>query len=81
MLAISVGKFEPIKGHVMQLLALEQLMHRPTPNNIHLAWAGTGSLESDLVKCMVDHGLEERVHILGMCGTSPKYLMLQIYSF
>jgi glycosyltransferase involved in cell wall biosynthesis len=64
-IAISVAKLEPVKGHVMQLLALERLMHGPTPYNIHLVWAGTGSLESDLVACIADHGLAERVHILG----------------
>ncbi len=65
MLAMTVAKLEPVKGYVMQLLALERLMRGPTPANIHLVWAGVGSLESDLVTCIADHGLTERVHILG----------------
>ena len=64
-LAISVAMLEPIKGHVIQLLALERLLREPTPPNIYLVWAGKGALETNLKTYIVDHGLAERVRILG----------------
>lgn len=54
------ARLHPVKGHQHLLNALLNM-----PQNVHLALAGSGELESKLKAFCQKHGLAERVHFLG----------------
>ena len=61
----SIGRFEPPKNHRLAIEALALLHGRYTPDDVHLVFAGTGSLECELRTLVRELGLTERVHFLG----------------
>jgi glycosyltransferase involved in cell wall biosynthesis len=63
-LLVSAGRLVPVKGHEHIIDAMALLSsRRPT---LHLAIAGSGELAEALGKRARDHGLAERVHLLGL---------------
>jgi len=63
-LMVAVGNLYPVKGHIHAIDALAQLKERqPT---LHLAISGRGDLEGALRERAREHGLENRVHLLGL---------------
>jgi glycosyltransferase involved in cell wall biosynthesis len=62
------GRMESVKGQNILIDALVDL-----PVDVHLALAGSGSLESALKQQAVTLGLAERVHFLGHLDTMPLF--------
>ena len=71
-LIVAVGNLYPVKGHVHAIDALAMLMQRHPSS--HLAICGRGSLEASLRARAREHGLEQRVHLLGLRGDVPAVL-------
>ena len=63
-LLVSVGNLYPVKGHRHLIDALARLAQRHP--QLHLAVAGRGDLEGALAARARDHGLQGRVHLLGL---------------
>ena len=63
-LLVSIGNLYPVKGHGHLIDALAVLADRHP--NLHLAIGGRGELERALSARARDHGLEDRVHLLGL---------------
>ena len=71
-LLVSVGNLYPVKGHRHLIDALARLAeHHP---QLHLAIAGRGELEGALAARARDHGLQGRVHLLGLRTDIPALL-------
>jgi glycosyltransferase involved in cell wall biosynthesis len=71
-LIVSVGNLYPVKGHRHLIDALAVLApHHP---DLHLAIVGRGPLQDDLRRQAQEHGLAERVHLLGLRGDIPALL-------
>jgi glycosyltransferase involved in cell wall biosynthesis len=71
-LLVSVGNLYPVKGHVHLVDALARLAERhPT---LHLAICGRGELRNALLERAASHGLETRVHLLGLRSDVPAVL-------
>jgi len=63
-LVVSVGNLYPVKGHRHLVDAVARLDRRhPT---LHVAIAGRGELEEALALRAIDHGLTDRIHLLGL---------------
>jgi len=62
------GRLEKVKGHIGIISALTQL-----PENVHLALAGTGSIETKLHQHVEALSLESRVHFLGRIDEMPTF--------
>ena len=62
-LVVSVGNLYPVKGHRHLIDALALLGGHPT---VHLAIAGRGELANELLARARDHGLADRLHLLGL---------------
>jgi glycosyltransferase involved in cell wall biosynthesis len=63
-LLVSVGNLYPVKGHVHLIDALARLAgDHPA---LHLAICGRGELRDALASRAREHGLEDRVHLLGL---------------
>lgn len=63
-LIVAVGNLYPVKGHVHAIDALARLAARHP--SAHLAICGRGELEAALLARAREHGLERRVHLLGL---------------
>ena len=62
-LIVAIGSLYPVKGHIVLLRALADIDARATP--WHLAIAGRGGEERGLRDFGAEHGMAERVHLLG----------------
>ncbi|MEE8351787.1 MAG: glycosyltransferase [Rhodospirillales bacterium] len=62
------ARLESVKGHNRLFHA-----HALLPNNVHLALAGTGSLEEDLRILARSLGTEDRIHFLGRIDDMPTF--------
>lgn len=62
------GRMEHVKGQSLLLDALTKM-----PNNTHLAFAGSGSIESELRDKSILLGLHKRVHFLGRVDDMPSF--------
>ncbi|MFT6984559.1 MAG: glycosyltransferase involved in cell wall biosynthesis [Psychromonas sp.] len=62
------GRMEVVKGQAILLHALSTL-----PSTVHLALAGSGSIESELRQLVTHLGLQKRVHFLGHLDTMPTF--------
>lgn len=71
-LLVSVGNLYPVKGHRHLIDALARLAERHP--QLHLAIAGRGELEGALAARARDHGLQGRVHLLGLRSDIPALL-------
>jgi glycosyltransferase involved in cell wall biosynthesis len=71
-LMVAVGNLYPVKGHVHAIDALALLKSRHP--SVHLAISGRGDLESALLERAREHGLEHRVHLLGLRADVPAVL-------
>jgi len=71
-LLVSVGNLYPVKGHQHLIDALARLAERHP--QLHLAIAGRGELEGALAARARDHGLQGRVHLLGLRSDIPALL-------
>jgi glycosyltransferase involved in cell wall biosynthesis len=71
-LIVAVGNLYPVKGHVHAIDALARLKSRHS--SVHLAISGRGHLESELRQRAREHGLEDRVHLLGLRADVPAVL-------
>jgi glycosyltransferase involved in cell wall biosynthesis len=71
-LIVAVGNLYPVKGHVHAIDALARLMGRHP--SVHLAICGRGELEGALLARAREHGLEHRVHVLGLRSDVPAVL-------
>ena len=71
-LIVAVGNLYPVKGHVHAIDALALLAARHP--SVHLAISGRGELEGALLARARDHGLERRVHLLGLRSDVPAVL-------
>ena len=71
-LLVSVGNLYPVKGHLHLVDALARLAERHP--QLHLAIAGRGELEGALATRARDHGLQGRVHLLGLRSDIPALL-------
>lgn len=60
------------KGHKTLFAAVEPLL-KAQPN-VHLVLAGSGAMLNELQQYAADHGLERRVHFLGMRSDIPNVL-------
>jgi glycosyltransferase involved in cell wall biosynthesis len=71
-LIVAVGNLYPVKGHAhaIDALALIAARHPST----HLAISGRGDLAEALQSRAREHGLEGRVHLLGLRGDVPAVL-------
>jgi len=63
-LIVAVGNLYPVKGHAIAIDALARVAARHP--SVHLAISGRGELEGDLRSCAREHGLQHRVHLLGL---------------
>jgi glycosyltransferase involved in cell wall biosynthesis len=63
-LIVAVGNLYPVKGHVHAIDALAQITVRHP--KVHLAISGRGDLEQQLRARARAHGIEDRVHLLGL---------------
>ena len=71
-LIVAVGNLYPVKGHVYAIDALALLAARHP--SVHLAISGRGELEGELLARAREHGLEHRVHLLGLRSDVPAVL-------
>jgi glycosyltransferase involved in cell wall biosynthesis len=71
-LVVAVGNLYPVKGHAHAIDALARLAE-PHPS-VHLAISGRGELEGALLARAREHGLEHRVHLLGLRSDVPAVL-------
>lgn len=62
------GRMEEVKGQAVLIQALQKL-----PLTVHLALAGSGSLETYLRQLTAQLGLQERVHFLGHIDDMPSF--------
>jgi glycosyltransferase involved in cell wall biosynthesis len=62
------GRMETVKGHAVLINALQNL-----PLTVHLALAGSGSLESDLRQLAIQLRLSDRIHFLGHIDNMPGF--------
>ncbi|MDD1794663.1 glycosyltransferase [Enterovibrio sp. ZSDZ42] len=62
------GRLEEVKGHAVLISAMTEL-----PNHIHLAIAGSGSMEVMLKDKAKTLNLSDRVHFLGHVENMPKF--------
>lgn len=60
------GRMEKVKGQALLIKALHNL-----PLTVHVALAGSGSIEADLRQLAAQLGLAERVHFLGHIDDMP----------
>jgi glycosyltransferase involved in cell wall biosynthesis len=67
-LIVAVGNLYPVKGHVHAIDALALLRGHPS---VHLAIGGRGECEAALRARAREHGLEKRVHLLGLRDDVP----------
>ncbi len=65
LLSMTVAKLERVKGHDIQLAAIDQMLRSPTPPDLKFIWAGEGSYEDDLRRHITLHGLADRVRLIG----------------
>lgn len=65
LLCFTPARLEPIKGYQYQLEMLLQLRQEAVWNQLHFAWAGTGSLQTWLETAIQQEGWGDRVHLLG----------------
>jgi len=70
-LMVAVGNLSERKGHIVLLRALEQLSSRGCGVPWRLAIAGEGPERGRLEAFVRDHGMEERVHLLGHRSDIP----------
>jgi glycosyltransferase involved in cell wall biosynthesis len=71
-LMVAVGNLYPVKGHLHAIDALALLKSRHP--SVHLAISGRGDLEGELRQRAREHGLEHRVHLLGLRRDVPAVL-------
>ena len=71
-LVVAVGNLYPVKGHGHLIDALA-LLAGPHPD-VHVAISGRGELEAALSARARAHGLEGRVHLLGLRSDIPALL-------
>ena len=71
-LMVAVGNLYPVKGHVYAIDALARLAERHP--SVHLAISGRGELEGALLERARQHGLADRVHLLGLRSDVPAVL-------
>jgi glycosyltransferase involved in cell wall biosynthesis len=71
-LLVSVGNLYPVKGHRILLEALSLLGDRHRA--VHVAIAGRGALEGELMAAARDYGLAPRVHLIGLRSDVPAVL-------
>jgi glycosyltransferase involved in cell wall biosynthesis len=71
-LMVAVGNLYPVKGHVYAIDALARLAERHP--SAHLAISGRGELEGALLERARQHGLADRVHLLGLRSDVPAVL-------
>jgi len=71
-LIVAVGNLYPVKGHIYAIDALARLARRYP--SVHLAISGRGELEGALLARAREHGLEHRVHLLGLRADVPAVL-------
>ena len=71
-LMVAVGNLYPVKGHAYAIDALARLAERHP--SVHLAISGRGELEGALRGRARAHGLEHRVHLLGLRSDVPAVL-------
>ena len=62
------GRMEEVKGQAVLISALAEL-----PSTIHLALAGSGSIEAQLRQQVAQLGLQQRVHFLGHLDRMPTF--------
>ena len=62
------GRMEEVKGQALLIKALHKL-----PLTVHLALAGSGSIEPDLRQLVAQLGLTHRVHFLGHIDAMPRF--------
>lgn len=62
------GRMEEVKGQAVLIIALHKL-----PLTIHLALAGSGSIENELRQLVEKLGLQDRVHFLGHIDTMAHF--------
>lgn len=62
------GRMEQVKGQALLIKAVHKL-----PLTIHLALAGSGSIEPDLRELVAQLGLTHRVHFLGHIDAMPSF--------
>ena len=62
------GRLEEVKGHKNLIYAMALL-----PSTVHLALAGSGSLENSLQHLVKALGLDERIHFLGRIDDMPSF--------
>jgi glycosyltransferase involved in cell wall biosynthesis len=63
-LVVSLGSLYPVKGHGHLIDALALIAHRHP--RLHVAIGGRGELADSLMQRARAHGLQERVHLLGL---------------
>ena len=64
-LCFTVAKLEQVKGHDLQLRAIEALQARPEWQRLHFAWAGEGSRRAEIESRIRELGVADRVTLLG----------------
>ncbi|HXT18190.1 MAG TPA: glycosyltransferase [Gemmatimonadaceae bacterium] len=65
MLVVAIGNLKPVKAHTVLLEALVLLNARGTAPSWRLAIAGTGSEQGRLESLAEQHGVRDRLHLLG----------------
>jgi glycosyltransferase involved in cell wall biosynthesis len=71
-LLVAVGNLYPVKGHRYLIDALSLLVARHP--RVHVAIAGRGALEGELMAGARDRGVAERVHLIGLRSDVPAVL-------
>jgi glycosyltransferase involved in cell wall biosynthesis/predicted O-methyltransferase YrrM len=64
-LCFTPARLEPIKGYQYQLEMMLRLRQDSIWQQLHFAWAGTGSLQTWLEEAIQQEALSDRVHLLG----------------
>jgi glycosyltransferase involved in cell wall biosynthesis len=73
-LVVAVGSLFPVKGHVVLLRALRRLANDDGVPPWRAAVAGIGGEEGALRTFIAEHGLTDRVHLLGLRSDVPDLL-------
>lgn len=64
-LSLTTARLTEAKGFLYQIAAAKRLATMPGGRRLHFAWCGEGEQRAEIERAIADHGLSERVHLLG----------------
>jgi glycosyltransferase involved in cell wall biosynthesis len=64
-LCFTAARFDAQKGYQFQFQAIQQFLARKRAVPVYFAWAGTGHLQEQFQAAINQHGLQDRIRLLG----------------